>query len=303
MQQRIERPIARFLALMFAPEGGAVVKAFRTSLKGRIKMPDEFELARKNSGLGDKYVRVYESEPHILSCLIRTIFPEKYNAELEKFVSAYKTASGEEKLEFFRVLSESLLTDEIYEKFRSLIPKTEEERNAAKKEFDNLSEDEKNEAIRQAHFFLTFYFATFYNYISVMVHGQKLTKLVSRALQGDQEAFCKAVQIDKNLLTGHPYFQETFVQLPMGNDKDRNFHRAICSAHARPQVNSKIDYPALYLLFAVLDSFGWLDSFTALEILDLCDEARLDRYQNRIEDENYLIKRRLEYRRKQKIGF
>lgn len=303
MQSHIEKSIARFLALMFAPEGGAVVKAFRTSLNGRIKIPNEFEQARKNSGLGDKYVLVYESELHILYCFIRAIFPEKYDTELEKFVAAYKTANEEEKLEFFKALSECLLTDDIYEKFRNLIPRTEEERNAAKKEFENLSEDEKNEAIRQVHFFLTFYFANFYNYISVMVHGQRLTKLVSRALQGDQEAFCKAVQIDKNLLTGHPYFQETFARLPMGNDKDRNFHRAICSAHARPQVNSRIDYPALYLLFAVLDSFGWLDSFTAPEILDLCDEARLDRYQNRIEDENYLTKRRLEYRKKQKTGF
>lgn len=303
MQSRIEKSIARFLALMFAPEGGAVVKAFRTGLDGRIKIPNEFEQARKNSGLGDKYVLVYESELHILYCFIRAIFPEKYDTELEKFVAAYKTANEKEKLEFFKALSECLLTDDIYEKFRNLIPRTEEERNAAKKEFENLSEDEKNEAIRQVHFFLTFYFANFYNYISVMVHGQRLTKLVSRALQGDQEAFCKAVQIDKNLLTGHPYFQETFARLPMGNDKDRNFHRAICSAHARPQVNSRIDCPALYLLFAVLDSFGWLDSFTAPEILDLCDEARLDRYQNRIEDENYLTKRRLEYRKKQKIGF
>jgi hypothetical protein len=303
MQSRIEKSIARFLALMFAPEGGAVVKAFRTSLNGRIKIPNEFEQARKNSGLGDKYVLAYESELHILFCFIRAIFPEKYDTELEKFVAAYKTANEKEKLEFFKALSECLLTDDIYEKFRNLIPRTEEERNAAKKEFESLSEDEKNEAIRQVHFFLTFYFANFYNYISVMVHGQRLTKLVSRALQGDQEAFCKAVQIDKNLLTGHPYFQETFARLPMGNDKDRNFHRAICSAHARPQVNSRIDYPALYLLFAVLDSFGWLDSFTAPEILDLCDEARLDRYQNRIEDENYLTKRRLEYRKKQKIGF
>lgn len=303
MQPRIEKSIARFLAFMFAPEGGAVVKAFRTSLKGRIKIPDELEQARKNSGLGDKYVLVYESELHILYCLIRAFIPEKYDSELEKFVAAYEAASEDEKLEFFKELSENLLTDDIYEKFRELIPKTEEERKAAKEEFENLAEEEKKEVIRQVHFFLTFYFASFHNYISVMVHGQRLTKLISRALQGDQEAFCKAVQIDKNLLTGHPYFQETFAQLPMGNDNDRKFHRAICSAHARPQVNSKIDYPALYLLFAVLDSFGWLDKFTTPEILDLCDEARLDRYQNRIEDENYLVKRRLEYRRKQKIGF
>jgi len=56
-------------------------------------------------------------------------------------------------------------------------------------------------------------------------------------------------------------------------------------------------------MFATLEPFGWLDDFTASEILDMCDEAGLDRYQNRIEDENNLVRRRLEYREKQKIGF
>lgn len=32
MLPRVEKSIARFLAVMFAPEGGAVVNAFRTSL-------------------------------------------------------------------------------------------------------------------------------------------------------------------------------------------------------------------------------------------------------------------------------
>lgn len=303
MLPRVEKSIARFLAIMFAPEGGAVVNAFRTSLKGRIKIPEEFEQVRKNSGLGDKYVVVYESEPHILCYLIRAIFPKKYDEELEKFDACYQAASEKEKLEFLTELSEYLLNDDIYEKFRNLIPRTKEARDAAKKEFDALSEDEKTEILQHVHFFLTFYFASFFNYISMMVHGQKLTKLVPLALQGNQEAFLKAVQIDKNILTGHPYFRETYAQLPIGDDKDRNFYKAISSAQVRPQVNSKIDYPALYLLFAVLDSFGGLEKFSAPEILDMCDEARLDRYQNRIEDENYLIKRRLEYRKKQKIGF
>jgi hypothetical protein len=55
------------------------------------------------------------------------------------------------------------------------------------------------------------------------------------------------------------------------------------------------------MVFATLESFHLLDAFTATEILDICDEAKLDRFQNRIEDENYLIKRRREYRRFQKI--
>jgi len=42
--------------------------------------------------------------------------------------------------------------------------------------------------------------------------------------------------------------------------------------------------------------------FTHDQILDMCDEAGLDRYQNRIEDANYLTQRLREYRQWQKTG-
>jgi hypothetical protein len=303
MQFRVEKSIARFLALVFAPEGGALVDIFRSSRNGWIKIPEEFELARKNTGLGDSYVVVYESEPRILYCLIRAIFPEKLDEELKMFDACYRAASEEEKLEFLKELSEELLHDDTYLQFRDTIPRTRKAREAARKEFEALSAAEKNEILHQDRLFLTFLFATLYNYIAMMVHGQKLTTLVPLALQGDKEAFCKAVQIDKNLLTGHPYFRETYERLPAGGSEDRNFYRTILSHQSRPHTNSKIKFPALYLIFAVLDGFGWLDKFTASEVLDICDEARLDRYQNRIEDEGYLTKRRIEYRRKQKSGF
>ena len=134
-----------------------------------------------------------------------------------------------------------------------------------------------------------------------MVHGRKLSTLVPLALQGDQKAFCKAVQIDRNLLTGHPYFQDTYARLQTGENP--NFLNAVLTHIKRSPIQGRIEYPALYSLFATLDTFGWLDDFTASEILDMCDDARLDRYQNRIEDENNLVRRRKEYREKQKIGF
>ena len=57
------------------------------------------------------------------------------------------------------------------------------------------------------------------------------------------------------------------------------------------------------MVFAMLDAAGWLaDGFTHDELLDICDEAGLDRYQNRIEDVNSLTKRIGEYRRWQKVN-
>ena len=134
-----------------------------------------------------------------------------------------------------------------------------------------------------------------------MVHGQKLTTLVPLALQGDKKSFCKAIQIDRNLLTGHPYFRDTYARLQTGEDP--NFLDDITSYIKRPPIQGRIRFPVLYILFAILDGFKRLEDFSASEILDICDDAKLDRYQNRIEDENYLIKRRLEYRKKQKTGF
>ena len=54
------------------------------------------------------------------------------------------------------------------------------------------------------------------------------------------------------------------------------------------------------MLFGILESFQWLNDLKHEEILDICDEAGLDRYQNRIEDVNYITKRLAEYRRWQK---
>lgn len=65
MRTRIEKSIARFLAIMLAPECGEIMKTIRAKRNGWIKMPDELELLRKNSGLGDTYVLLYEAEPHI----------------------------------------------------------------------------------------------------------------------------------------------------------------------------------------------------------------------------------------------
>jgi hypothetical protein len=133
-----------------------------------------------------------------------------------------------------------------------------------------------------------------------MVHGQKLTTLVPLAMQGDQEAFCKAVQIDRNLLTGHSYFKEIHSRLIRGGDS--GFLKRLNYRLSNATTRGKIRFPVLYMMFATLDSFQCLDELTAGEILDICDEAGLDRFQNRIEDENNLVRRRIEYRTMQKLS-
>lgn len=301
MQSRIEKSIARFLTIILVPECGEIFKTIRAKRNGWIKMPAWLEQARKNSGLGDTYVTLYEAEPRINYCLIKAIFLENTSEQVKQFDNAFAVVSEVEKLTILKNSNDDSLNENISTEIEEVLSQLREAPEITQEEFDALPEEERIAITHRAQFFLAFFYATFFNSIALMVHGQKLTTLVPLALQGDKKAFCKAVQIDRNLLTGHPFFRDIYARLQTGEAP--NFLDDISRHISRRPIQGKIRYPTLYSLFATLDSFKWLDDFTASEILDMCDEAGLDRYQNRIEDENYLVKRRLEYRKNQKIRF
>lgn len=300
MTARIEKSIARRLAVLLAPECGEVLSDFRIKRDGWVKMPAEIELLRKNLGLGEIYVHTYEDENRIWSCLYRGVFPENTVEEIKKLDAEFFALSEEDQLALFDDGAVAAFNNELDISWDEIFPKTEEAKEATRKKFESFSDEEKKTSIYCAAMFVAFFYANFYNLLALMVHGQKLTALVPLALQGDKEAFCKAIQIDRNLLTGHPYFRDTYARLQMGEDKD--FLDSILYRIGNPTTRGRIRFPALYMVFTTLDSLRWLDDFSASEILDLCDEAKLDRFQNRVEDENYLIKRRNEYRRFQNIG-
>ena len=143
-------------------------------------------------------------------------------------------------------------------------------------------------------------FAQIFNTLALMTHGAALTTLVPQAIEGDDEAFLKAVQVDRLLLTHHPYF---IARKQRAQDEgDTEFLSALAYRESNPNLKGKIRYPALFMLFGILESVKWLDKLKHDEILDLCDEIGLDRFQNRIEDVNYLTKRLADYRRFQKSG-
>jgi hypothetical protein len=298
LSTRIEKSIARFLALELAPECGSTLASFRTKSDGWVKMPAEIENVLKNLGMGPFYVIAYEDENRIHSCLYRAVFPDNTVEEFLKLDAEFMALSEEEKLAFLREDIDSPL-DDMFFSWDDFFPKTEEAKAAAKEQYESLSEEEKTAAVYRLAMFIAFFYAFFYNLLSLMVHGQKLTVLVPLAMNGDKEAFCKAVQIDRNLLVGHPFFRDTFARLQTGDDPQ--FLKDVQYRIGNPTTRSKVRFPVLYMIFSLLDSFDWLDDFTASEILDICDEAQLDRFQNRIEDENYLNKRRIEYRRLQGI--
>jgi len=179
-------------------------------------------------------------------------------------------------------------------------PETEEEKTLAKNQFEALPQDEKNEVIYRASCLYMSLFANIHNYFSLMVTGEKLTSLVAKALAGDDEAFCRSVKIDRNLLVSHPYFVERYRYAQIKGE--RKLLSCLSTAQSTPGLVGRIRYPGVFIVFGMLQLFKWLDDLTHEEILDICDAARLDRWENRIEDVNYLTKRLASFRRYQKTG-
>jgi hypothetical protein len=80
------------------------------------------------------------------------------------------------------------------------LPETAEEWTKAEQSFQDLPSLEKEQVLKQSIYFWSFFFSSFFNTLSLMVHGTKVSVLVARALTGDEDALLKAIQDDQMLL-------------------------------------------------------------------------------------------------------
>lgn len=254
---------------------------------GQLRFPPMVNRAITNLKIGN-YPLIYESEAAIGLIVFRAFMTTEQIQDLNKELEAQ---TPEQRGDFMRELVEDLSGyEQAFE-----IPKTSAEERAVQIEFEALTEDEKAEAIRVAQHLWMGLLAGFFQMLSVMVHGEKLTSLVSQAKAGNDDALCKAVQIDKRILTVVPYFKQRFEQATLEGNRD--FTDALAYRLQCPPYKGKIRHKSLYLAFAFLDQMGLLDALKHQELLDICDEAGVDRYKNRIEDLQHFSKRLADFRR------
>jgi hypothetical protein len=240
----------------------------------------------------DGYVALYESDTRLHSCFALGLFgveeTKRYAAHLQTLTpdglraEANSFAEGGEEL-----------ADEMF-------PEDPEKLRQALATFEALPADSRAEVVKQAQYLCCAFIAFFYNTVSVMVHGEKLTSLVPKALDGDRQSFLKAIHVDKALLHAHPRFRERYEEASVNGEAE--FLRSLAYRMGASPTKGKIRFPGLYLTFAMLEMLGWLDELRHEEIMDVCDAAGLDRWQNRIEDLNYLTKQLRSYRRMQALG-
>lgn len=262
---------------------------------GRMNMPPKMIELIDRLKLHN-YPELYRNEETLVKMTLLAFMPAD---EINSLGAKIRQMSEDEQIhcaeELVQFISES--TDAFFEG----IPATPEKEQEAKKVFSELSPEEQADVIKQGQIAMLAFLATFYNTISIMAHGRKMTDLVQAAEQSDEEAYFLAVQIDRRILTALPYFKERHEKAIAEGDID--FLDKLHYRIANPLLRSKIRYKTLWLTFAVLDESGNLDgSLKHREILDICEEAGVGGYKNRIEDVGYLSKRLREFREFQKIN-
>jgi hypothetical protein len=178
---------------------------------------------------------------------------------------------------------------------------TDAERELAKAKFEGLPEDERKAEIRKAQLWTSFLVLMFFQLMALMVHGRKMTALVADAIAGDDDAYCKAVQVDRSILVAIPYFGQRLRRAHL--EGDRAFCERLGYRMANPVLKGKIRYRTLWIVFSFLELFGLLNgSLRHQQILDICDAVGVGGRKSRIEDVGYLSKRLAEYRRFQRKG-
>jgi hypothetical protein len=241
----------------------------------------------------ESYPLLYANERAIGAMLFSGFLSD---GEMWELNSEFESATQEERDEFLSEVAGSFnkLIDEIE------IPKTLEAQEVARQQFMLLPEEEQWAAIKFGQHFYCYFFASFFQNLSIMVHGEKLTSLVAQAVAGSDEAFVKAIQIDRRILTEYPYFKQRFVSAQFDGNSD--FYDLVSYRVNRSPYHGKIRHKILWLTFSMLDLTGHLDKLKHREILDICHEIGMDAWRNRIEDVKNLSKRIDEYRKFQKRG-
>lgn len=280
-----------------APEYLEIFSEFKAYDGGWLVLPERIQKIKDNLKL-DYYVTLYKDQNTIDVCLLLFMFGKE---GLKKWSNDLKKLPPAQQLQELVIFSDELMNDSTWvDDLLGEWPETPEDELELRKQYESLSPQEQQQELERISFLFLHILLSLHNYFALMAHGEKMVSLVPKAINGNDEAFCKAVRVDRNLLVSHPYFKERYQKAQSKPEKE--FLQKLSANQSKPNLIGKIRYPGLYLLFAMLEVLEWLDDLTHEEILDLCDSAGLDRWQNRIEDINAVTKQLARYRRYQKSG-
>lgn len=202
-------------------------------------------------------------------------------SELEKqrIRESYKQAAIDDKFEDFL--------------FDDLNNITEEDINEARNNPEGIDEETRNRILKRVYLLCYSFITQIHYYLAVMTFGKSICDLVKEAIAGDDDSFCKAVQIDRTVLFGIPYFQKRLIQAQLGSEPD--FLNKLANGVKGRSLGQKLSYKELMFVFAILDDEGFLD-MPLEQLMEVCQELGVYGREYGIEDVESLRKRRKYYR-------
>ncbi|MBK9159999.1 MAG: hypothetical protein IPM27_00250 [Nitrosomonadales bacterium] len=224
-------------------------------------LPRIAEFAQKTGLSG--YPQLYLDKQNIIKLVLATLMPVEQINALNDSVT---TLSLEDQIEFANQSIENLVNEP--EKLDAildpLIPDTPDGLDSSQ-----LSDQEK--------IALTAFLLCIHDIISFLVHGRRITDLVQCAINGDDEAFCLAVQTDR-LVLSIPSFRERLLKsLDLKTDDDARFLYNLSYRIQSPVLRGKIKHRSAWIALLMLDIMNLLDgSLTRTEILSMFDEAGIE---------------------------
>lgn len=132
-------------------------------------------------------------------------------------------------------------------------------------------------------------------YFSIMTFGRSICALVRDAKSGDDIALFSVIQIDKTTLTNITYFKQRLNRAYL--EGDSIFLGKVATAISGKSLGSKMLYPKLMFVFAVLDDEGYLD-IPLEKLMAVCEQLGVYGREFGIVDLDSLRKRRKQYRDK-----
>ncbi|MBL4573117.1 MAG: hypothetical protein JKY86_08590 [Gammaproteobacteria bacterium] len=171
-------------------------------------------------------------------------------------VQEYKAELESQYLDMFKDMDETELDFDI--------PSAKEIKEYQK----TTSLEQQQKDILTAYFLFTTFILQTYQFIALVTHGRSMHDLVRLAMEGDDIAFCQAVQIDRTLLFANPYFQKRLTLLQLKGKQSQLDELARFMKHKL--YGEKYDSPELWIAFSILNRTGYLKSMPLDDLLDLC---------------------------------
>lgn len=212
-----------------------------------------------------------------------------------KNVSSYLETCSEQEKQGIRESYKKTAVDDQFDVFFSddLKDITDDDFRKAMLNTSTMDEGTRTKILKRIYLLCYAFITQIHYYLAVMTFGKSICDLVKEAIAGDDDSFCKAVQIDRTVLFGIPYFQKRLIRAQLGSEPD--FLNKLANAVKGRSLGQKLNYKELMFVFAILDDEGFLD-MPLEQLMEVCQELGVYGREYGIEDVESLRKRRKYYR-------